>query len=253
MKAIIIEDEEPAAQALEKLIQRLYPEIEIEGVMQSVEESVEWLNLNHIPDLMFMDIRLSDDLSFHIFERVKITCPVIFITAYNEYALKAFEANGLDYLLKPIDEKNLTRSIEKYKNFTGATSGNEKVIRDLIANLKQTAVRYKSYLLVSEKDQLIPLAVRDIAYIYIDTKIVSIVTFDGRRQRIEHTMDEIKERLDPHEFYRANRQYIVARAAIKNASIWFGSKLSVNLITPPPERIYISKARVSDFKNWITD
>ena len=253
MKVIIIEDEEPAAQALEQLIGKLYPEIEIEGVMQSVEESVEWLNLNHIPDLMFMDIRLSDDLSFHIFERVKITCPVIFITAYNEYALKAFEANGLDYLLKPIDEKNLTRSIEKYKNFTGATSGNEKVIRDLIASLKQTAVRYKSYLLVSEKDQLIPLAVRDIAYIYIDTKIVSIVTFDGRRQRIEHTMDEIKERLDPHEFYRANRQYIVARAAIKNASIWFGSKLSVNLITPPPERIYISKARVSDFKNWITD
>ena len=165
MKAIIIEDEEPAAQALEKLIGRLYPEIEIEGVMQSVEESVEWLNLNHMPDLMFMDIRLSDDLSFHIFERVKITCPVIFITAYNEYALKAFEANGLDYLLKPIDEKTLTRSIEKYKNFTGATSGNEKVILDLIASLKQTAVRYKSYLLVSEKDQLIPLAVRDIAYI----------------------------------------------------------------------------------------
>jgi Response regulator of the LytR/AlgR family len=253
MKAIIIEDEEPAAQALEMLIRRLYPEIEIEGVMQSVEESVEWLSLNQMPDLMFMDIRLSDDLSFHIFERVKITCPVIFITAYNEYALKAFETNGLDYLLKPIDEKNLTRSIEKYKNFTGATSGNEKVIRDLIASLKQTAVRYKSYLLVSEKDQLIPLAVRDIAYIYIDTKIVRIVTFDGRKQRIEHTMDEIKERLDPHEFYRANRQYIVARAAIKNASIWFGSKLSVNLITPPPERIYISKARVSDFKNWITD
>ena len=253
MKAIIIEDEEPAAQALEQLIGRLYPEIEIEGVMQSVEESVEWLCLNYMPDLIFMDIRLSDDLSFHIFERVKITCPVIFITAYNEYALKAFEANGLDYLLKPVDEKNLTRSIEKYKNFTGATSGNEKVIRDLIASLKQTAIRYKSYLLVSEKDQLIPLAVRDIAYIYIDAKIVYIVTCEGHRQRIELTMDEIKERLDPHEFYRANRQYIVARAAIKNASIWFGSKLSVNLVTPPSERIFVSKARVRDFKNWITD
>lgn len=253
MKAIIIEDEIPATQALKCLINKDYPDIEIFCVLQSVEESIEWLSFHPMPDLIFMDIHLSDNLSFAIFEQVSVTCPVIFITAYNEYALKAFETNGIDYLLKPIHKENLARAIEKYRCFTGTEKKIEPSIRELLINLGKNKTRYKSYFLVAEKDRLIPLAVKEIAYIYIEAKIVTIVTYDERRFHIEQTLDEIGDRLNPYEYYRANRQYIIARTAIKNISVWFGSKLSVNLFTPPPERIHISKARVKDFKEWLTD
>lgn len=252
MKAIIIEDEEPAAQALELLVSKLYPEIAVSGIIQSVDESVEWLSLNAMPDLIFMDIHLSDDLSFSIFDHIKITCPVIFITAYNQYALKAFEANGIDYLLKPVDEKELIRAVEKYKSFSVQRSDNSEVIKNLIDNLRSEKRKYKSYFLLPQKDQLIPLAVKEIAYAYINTKTVYIVTGNEQKKHVELTLDELMEQLDPTEFYRANRQYIISRAAIKNITIWFGNKLYVNLTIPTPERIFVSKSRAKDFKNWIT-
>lgn len=252
MKAIIIEDEELAAQSLESLVKRLYPEIDILGTMQSVDESVEWLSINTMPDLIFMDIHLSDDLSFSIFDHIKITCLLIFITAYDQYALKAFEVNGIDYLLKPIDEKDLIRAVEKYKLFSSPKHNYDVVVKNLIDSLKLDNRRYKSYFLLSEKDQLIPLATKEIAYAYIDTKTVYIVTGNEHKKHIELTLDELMEQLDPIEFYRANRQYIISRSAIKNISIWFGGKLSINLTVPTSERIYISKSRVKNFKNWVT-
>lgn len=253
MRALIVEDEVVAAQVLETLVGKLYPEIEILAVTQSVSETVEWLREHPMPDLIFMDIHLSDDSSFAIFEQVKITCPVIFTTAYDEYALKAFEVNSIDYLLKPIAEKDLQRAVGKYKNLSVPASDSQGLIEKLVESFRQNHKSYKSNLLVSKKDSLIPLPVREIAYIYIEEKTVTAVTGDNRNFVLDQTMEELAEALDPDLFFRANRQYIVARGAIRNASLWFGNKLSVNLAVQTPDRIVVSKARAREFKAWLSD
>jgi two-component system LytT family response regulator len=253
MKTIIIEDEVIAAQALETLVNELYPDIAVLTVLQSVEESVEWIQANPMPDLMFMDIHLADDSSFSIFNRVKITCPIIFTTAYNEYALKAFQVNSIDYLLKPINKKDLERAIEKYKNLSVKISYNDKSISDLLDSIKKDKTVYKSSFLVSEKDKLIPLAVKDIAYIIIKDKVVTAVTAGNQRKHLDQTLDEIMEQLNPAMFYRANRQFIVSRNAIKDIATWFGNKVAINLIVSTPERIIVSKTKVKEFKKWLTE
>ncbi len=251
MKALVIEDEVVAAQALQALIKEIEPDLEILAILQSIDESVEWFGLNSMPDLVFMDIHLADGSSFSIFESVTITCPVIFTTAYDEYALKAFEVNSIDYLLKPIHKKELERAILKYKNFSAKSSGNSMLIQELLKNIKEnSAGNYRSYFLVPEKDRLIPLATEDIACIYIDTKMVKAITHSGKSYYLDQTLDELMQQLNASVFFRANRQYIVARSAVKDLSIWFGSKLSVNLKVPVPERILVSKARVGEFKRW---
>ena len=248
MKAIIVEDEIYASEALQELIQKIDASIEILTVLQSIEESVEWFRSHPVPDLAFMDIHLADGSSFAIFDEVNITCPVIFTTAYNEYALKAFEVNSIDYLLKPINQNDLARAINKYKNMIGNTNNN---VVKLIASIKNDKSEYKTYFLVPEKDKLILLAIADIAYIFIDEKIVKAVTFANRTYYIDKTLDELEAQLNPDEFYRANRQYIIARKAIKDLTIWFGGKMAVNLSVPTPERIIVSKQKVAEVKKWV--
>ena len=250
MKAIIIEDEIVAAQALQTLIREVNPDIEVIAVLQSIDESIEWFRTGPLPDLVFMDIHLADGSAFTIFEKVNVSCPVIFTTAYDEYALKAFEVNSIDYLLKPINKQDLKRAIDKYKNFSFHSDNNTDLINKLLKSLKQDTASYKSYFLVPEKDKLIPLATRDIAYIGIDAKMVKAVTFDNRTYYLDMVLDDLKRQLDPSLFFRANRQYIIAHKAVKDVSLWFGNKLSVNLTIPAPDRIFVSKARVGEFKRW---
>ena len=170
MKALIIEDEVLAAQSLQKLITEVAPETEIIGVLQSIEESVAWFDENPMPDLVFMDIHLADGSSFAIFERTQITCPVIFTTAYDEYALKAFEVSSIDYLLKPINRNDLTRAMNKFNALVGEKLNNNNAIENLLhqIGLKKN---YKSCFLVPERDKLIPLPTANIAYIYIEKNI----------------------------------------------------------------------------------
>ncbi|KAA6334598.1 Sensory transduction protein LytR [termite gut metagenome] len=250
MNAIIIEDETMAAQALHALIREVDPEIQIITILQSIDESVEWFQTCPAPDLVFMDIHLSDGSSFNIFEKVTIPCPIIYTTAYDEYALKAFEVNSIDYLLKPINKKELERAVSKYKNFTFRPDKNMDLMNRLLTSLKQSKTSYKSYFLVSEKDKLIPLATHDIACIYIDTKIVKAVTLHNRIYYLDQVLDDLMQQLDISLFFRANRQYIIAHNAIKDISVWFGNKLSINLNVPVPGRILVSKARVGEFKKW---
>jgi two-component system LytT family response regulator len=250
MNAIIIEDETMAAQALNILIQEVDPAIQIRAILQSIDESVEWFQACPAPDLVFMDIHLADGSSFSIFEQVTIPCPVIYTTSYDEYALKAFEVNSIDYLLKPINKKDLERAVAKYKNFSFHPDKNIDLMNRLLSSLKQNKTSYKSYFLVSEKDKLIPLATHDIAYIYIDTKIVKAVTLANRIYYLDQVLDDLMQQLDVSLFFRANRQYIIAHSAIKDISVWFGNKLSINLTVPAPERILVSKARVGEFKKW---
>lgn len=251
MNALIVEDEVLAAQSLQKLVSEVAPETEIIGILQSIEESVTWFNENPMPDLVFMDIHLADGSSFAIFEQVQITCPVIFTTAYDEYALKAFEVSSIDYLLKPINRNDLIRAMNKFKAFVGEKSNNSEAIDAL---LRQIGMKrsYKSCFLVPERDKLVPLATANIAYFYIDTKTVKAISLDEHTYYMSQTLDDIMLQLDPDDFFRANRQFIVSRKAIKDLTIWFGNKLSLNLIVKIPEEIIISKAKVGEFKNWFS-
>ena len=253
MRVIIIEDEAVAVHALQNLILDVYPQAKISAVLQSIDESVEWFISHPMPDLVFMDIHLADGSSFSIFDEVSITCPIIFTTAYDEYALKAFEVNSIDYLLKPINKKDLERAIHKYENLSAQNDENNELIQKLLINIKQNKTHYKSYFLVPEKDKLIPLATKNIACIYIDTKMVKAITYANKLYYLDQNLDDLMQQLDPALFYRANRQYIVSREAIKDISLWFGSKLSVNLTVSVPDRILVSKARVGEFKRWFVN
>jgi two-component system response regulator LytT len=251
MKAVIVEDELIAAQNLQRLIHQVDSDIEVLAVLQSVEESIEWFTLHPAPELVFMDIHLADGSSFSIFDKVEISCPIIFTTAYDEYALKAFEVNSIDYLLKPIGLKNFERAIAKFRNLTTNDSSTD-MIANLLASFKQTKESYKSNFLIPHKDKFIPLAVSKIACLYTENKMVSIITDDHQMYHIDSSLEDLGNQLNPTQFFRANRQYIVSHKAIKDISIWFGSKISINLYVNVPEKIIVSKARVSEFKAWYT-
>lgn len=250
MKALIIEDEIMAAQTLQKLLEEVSPGVEITNVLDSIEESVEWLQQNAMPDLIFMDIHLADGSAFAIFEQVDVSCPVIFTTAYDEYALKAFEVNSIDYLLKPVSKDALEHALNKYHNLAEKRVNAEQ-IEKLLTQLGEKK-NYRKFYLMPERDKLIPLAVQNIAYVYIDAKTVKIISKEGKTYYISSTLDDLMDDLDPYLFFRANRQFIVARDMIKDVSVWFGNKLAINLTVDVPERIIVSKARVAEFKIWFT-
>lgn len=252
MKAVIVEDELIAAQNLQRLIQQVDNDIEVIVVLQSVEESIEWFLLHPAPELVFMDIHLADGSSFSIFEKVEINCPIIFTTAYDEYALKAFEVNSVDYLLKPISLKNFERALSKFRSMVVAKDDNSELISHLLATFKQTKEAFKSNFLIPHKDKFIPLAVSKIACLYTENKMVNIVTDDQQIYNIDSSLEDLGNQLNPTLFFRANRQYIVSHKAIKDISIWFGSKISINLYVNVPDKIIVSKARVSEFKTWYT-
>lgn len=254
MKAVIVEDEFIAAQNLQRLISHAAADIEVITVLQSVEESVEWFSTQSAPDLVFMDIHLADGSSFSIFEKVNISCPVIFTTAYDEYALKAFEVNSIDYLLKPINTKNFERAIAKFRQLgSNNNKGSAEAITKLLDIFNKTKDAYKSHFLIPYKDKLVPLQVERIACFYIENKMAKIITTDNESFFMDSSLDELYLQLDPAHFFRANRQYIVAHKAIKDISIWFGSKVSINLYISVPEKIIVSKARVAEFKVWYTN
>jgi len=250
MKAVIVEDEIIAAQNLQRLIAQVNNSIEIIAVLKSIEESVEWFSNHPNPDLVFMDIHLSDGSSFSIFEKVKIQAPIIFTTAYDEYALKAFEVSSIDYLLKPTNIKDLERAIEKFSHYNKTNNSNEEFISNMLAMFQKEKKVYKSNFLIPHKDKFIPLSVHDIAYIYSENKMAKIITFDNRIYYENDSLDEMQRQIDPSKFFRANRQFIISHRAIKDISVWFDSKLSVNLVVDIPEKIIVSRLRASEFKEW---
>ncbi len=257
MRALIIEDELPAADALAQLIKDVAPETEIVGKLESVEESVEWFQSNpSAADIVFMDIHLADGSSFSIFDSVEVHIPVIFTTAYDQYALKAFSVNSVDYLLKPISRQDLARAIDKYRRLYA--SGEEvqtvtpKMVEGLIESLR-AGRNYKRSLLISFKDKIIPVHTDDIAIIYIESTMVKLATFSGHTYYLNQTLDDVMSQLDPRRFFRANRQQIVSKEAVKDLSSWFGGKLSVSLTVSFNEKIIVSKARAGAFKQWLSE
>lgn len=257
LKAVIVEDEFIAAQNLERQLGQLDQKFEILTVLQSVDESVEWFSENKHPDIVFMDIHLADGDSFSIFEQIEISSPIIFTTAYDEYALKAFEVNSIDYLLKPIKQENLKKALDKLSNLAGsslvADESNSNMVEKILQTIRENKNQYKKNFLIPFKDKLIPVPADDIAFIMSEYKMAKMVTFSGQRYTIDTSLDEMMRQLNPDKFYRANRQYIVAHRAITDMSIWFNGKLAVNLSVPTDERIIVSRAKSNELKDWFSD
>ncbi len=243
MKIVIIEDETAATRGLQAVIRKVLPDAEVVAVLESVAESVEWFQENTAPDLLFMDIHLADGESFRIFESVEIPCPIIFTTAYDQYALEAFRVNSVDYLLKPIKEEELRRAIEKLQRLSGS---------ELAEHHKKVAELQKTFL-IPVRDKIIPLRVDQVAFFYTSGERVRAFDYEGDSFPMDRSLDKLLKLLSEDDFWRANRQFIVARGAIADISVWFGSRLSLNLKVKTPERIVVSKDRVSEFKRWFTE
>lgn len=256
MNAIIVEDERVAAESLIKSIgeNEDIVNIKVLCVLQSVEECVAYLSNNPHPEIIFLDIHLADGSCFNIFNYIKVESYIIFVTAYDEYALRAFEQNSIDYLLKPINKSDLSRALHKLKKLYN-NEGNEERKLPVYSNLlhnKSENTMYKSAFLVQERDKLIPLHTDEIAYIFLEDKNIKVVTYSDQVFYIGQNLDEIMQQLNPKLFFRANRQYIIARDAVKDMTLWFGGKLLINLKIGTKEKIFVSKARVPEFKLWFS-
>lgn len=247
MRAIIIEDETAAARNLKMLLSSSFPEIEIVATLESIAESVEWFEKNSAPDLVFMDIHLADGNAFRIFEKITISSPIIFTTAYDQYALEAFRVNSIDYILKPIKQQELERAIGKFTSLTHTALG------EYTHRVSRMAEQMRpKRLLAHIKDKIVPISEEEIAFFHTSNEQVTLTTHEGRCYPIDGTLESIYADFSGTDFFRANRQFIVARKAIKDISVWFGSRLAVNLTVATPERIIVSKARVAEFKSWLS-
>jgi two-component system, LytTR family, response regulator LytT len=248
----IIEDEPATARSLKNLLQEADPEIEIIAVLAGVATSIEWLqNNNQKCDLFFMDIRLNDGLSFEIFEKITPDAPVIFVTAYNEYALKAFKKNGIDYILKPFDEEEVLQSLEKFKKLKQSSKpAPDADLQSILQEIKMQSA-YKKSFLVHYRDKLIPLSAANIQWFQSVNETVHTVTTDNKFYVVDGTLEKLQQELDPSQFFRANRQFIINRAAINEVDFFFNGRLLVKVNPASKENILISKARVPEFKLWM--
>ncbi len=248
MRALIIEDEMLAAKHMQSVLKEVGG-IDAIGVLESISETLEWFKVNQQPDILFLDIHLADGSAFEIFKHLDINCPIIFTTAYDEYALKAFKVNSIDYLLKPVDAEAVASALNKLKSIS-KSSGMNSEIQDLVEYFRKSS-SYKTHFLIPLKgDKLFPVMASQIACFYIDSSLVKAKTFEDNVFNFEYTLDELGTMLNPVDFFRANRQYIIARDAVKDIDFWFNNRLSVNLKVSVPEKIVISKARVQEFKKW---
>ena len=248
MRVVIIEDETAAAHNLAAVLHKVCPDVEIVETIDTVIDSVEFFRSSPQLDLVFMDIHLADGASFRIFDSVKVETPIIFTTAYDQYAIEAFKVNSIDYLLKPINEEGVKRAIHKWQHLT-STERN-----DYTSHINQVAekqrVEQQSFL-VHFRDKIIPLQSKDVAFFHTFEERVTAYCHSGEKYLIEHTLEALQSKLPSEDFFRANRQFIISRKAVKEMSVWFGSRLSVSLATEAPEQIVIPKAKVRDFKNWL--
>lgn len=250
-KSIIIEDESLAAKRLESLIKKYDNSIEIIEHISSVKSAVKWLSKNQQPDLIFMDIHLEDGLSFSIFDQVSVTAPIIFTTAFDEYTIKAFKVNSIDYLLKPINFEELSSSLNKFKQLKShfSTGGVDfkAVVDQILANEKQ----YKTRFLVTEGSNYITITINEIAYFFAEDKFAFLVDFKGKHYVIDQTLDKLTGLLDPKLFYRINRKFIVSPKCIMNMTKYSANKLKLSLHPAIDQEVFVSQDKYTDFKKWL--
>lgn len=250
MKIVIIEDEELASRRLEGLIKECDSSIEVIARLESVEDSVEWFRNHPSPDLIFLDIHLEDDLSFAIFEKVKVDAPVIFTTAYDEYAIRAFKMKSIDYLLKPIVQEELARSLDKFHEFSSSKPQQDmETLFRMFVKPDQQDFKERFSVTIGQKIKTFPI--NEISWFYSEEGITFMVTNDNHQYPIDFSLDDLTGMLDPKLFFRINRQFIVKMEAIGNIHIYPKSRLKLELKPASSKEVFVSRDKVTRFKQWL--
>ena len=247
MRVLIVEDETSAYINLKKILEEVDNTIEIAENTESVKQTVKWLENNVAPDLIFMDIHLSDGSAFNIFNLITVDAPIVFTTAYDEYAIEAFKVNSIDYLMKPIEKSEVKRALDKYRKLNG---------HDLVKYINQLSQlippgRYPEKLLIPVNDKLIQVALNEVACFYTTDNSTQIMLLDGQKFSYNKSLDSIVNTVDPSLFFRANKQFVIAKKHISDITIWFDNRLLISLMVETSERIYISKNKAALFKQWM--
>lgn len=254
MNIIIIEDEFRAAKSLQNLISELKPESKITGVYDSIEMSIEALSKGSMPDLIFMDIHLSDGLSFEIFKQVDITCPVVFCTAFDQYMLDAFKSKGVDYVLKPFSREDISEALRKVDELKKFFQKNElPELESLLQKIAQPQSASKSNFLVFKNQKYTTIQTENIAYFYIHNEITHLVTFDKEQFQLSQPLGQVAEQVSEKQFFRINRQYLINFKAIKEMEHYFQRKILVKLTIETPEKLLINKEKTHSFFTWLED
>ncbi len=257
MKVLIVEDEELAVRKLQKTLQAVDPGAEVVGITDSIRSSVNWLLDNPTPDLILMDIELADGQSFEIFDKVDVNSTVIFTTSYDEYALKAFKVNSVDYLLKPVQKEDLEAALEKFRRMKkmlqgGDTPGNlnvDSLVKELQQRLQPK--EYRKRFLVKQGQKLVSVEVEEIAYFYSDGRVNFFKTRDNRKFIVDYTMDELEVMLDPERYFRISRSFYVSIESVDQIHDYFGNRLLLNLQPMVDKEAIVSREKVTDFKRWM--
>ena len=256
MKVLIVEDEELAVKKLRRTLESVDPSAEVVGVTDSVRSSVSWLQSNPPPDLILMDIELADGQSFEIFEKTDVKSSVIFTTSYDEFALKAFKVNSIDYLLKPIQNEDLQAAIQKYRsmhsiyaNKEGSAMNVDSLVKELRQKLQPK--EYRKRFLVKHAQKLISIEVDDIAYFYSDGRLNFFKTNDNRKFIVDYTMDELEEMLDPSRYFRISRAFYVSIDSVDQIHEYFGNRLLLQVKPAVDKEALVSREKVTDFKKWM--
>lgn len=248
MRILIFEDEQLTAQRLIQLIRRCDPAIEILAILESVKNGLQWLETNPWPELIFMDIQLSDGLCFELFEQIALDVPVIFTTAYDEYAIKAFKVNSIDYLVKPIDFKELKTAIDKFRKLTQPAQNDQKELYQLIS--RQLVPNHKRRFLIKIGDRYQSILAEDIAYFYSEHGNITAV-IDQQELPLDYSLDQLEQMLDPRQFFRLNRKYITNFSAIRKIHRYFHSRLKIELAPAAKTEVLVSREKVDKFKEWL--
>jgi len=251
MKVLIIEDEPHNAQTLSEIIVQLRPGTIILEIIESIEQAVKYLtNPNNIPDLIFADIQLADGLSFEIFSRIKIKCPAIFCTAYDQYTMQAFKTNGIEYILKPVKVEDVEAAIIKYESLKETLNPDTEIV-NLLKQAFNKKESFKTSILVHFKESFIPVAVNKIAFFVVENEILYIYTLDNQRYPVFKSMSEIESSIDPSLVFRINRQVLINRNAIKEVQPYFNRKVIIKTDVKTNEQLIVSRLKVTEFMNWI--
>lgn len=253
MKILIIEDEELAVKKLHKMLIGIDRDIEVIANLDSIETSVEWLENNEAPDLIMMDIELLDGQSFEIFNRVKVKSPVIFTTSYDEYALKAFKVNSVDYLLKPIQKEDLEAALDKYRKLF-VSAAPPAINMDMLVKELQQKLQPKEFrkrFLVKNVQKLVSVETDEIAYFYSDGRLNFFKTYDNKKYVVDYTMDEMEDMLDPEKYFRISRSFYVSIASVDQINDYFGNRLILTLKPAVDKEALVSREKVTEFKKWL--
>lgn len=252
MKILLIEDEPQAAQRLEKLVKTVIPHAVIVSTLDTVKSAVRWFQSSPAPELIFMDIQLADGISFSIFEQVEVNVPVIFTTAYDEYALKAFKVNSIDYLLKPIDEEGLRAAIKKYDSLTSPRAmAPDKMMESISLAMQMLSKKYKERFVIKVGEHLKSVEVGEMQFFFSLEKTTFAQTRDGRKHILDFTLDQLEELLDPKKYFRINRKYIIAIDSIQDMISYTNSRLKLVLRNNDDQDVIVARERVQEFKEWL--